>query len=802
MTLAEAAVLYAQKRSWHVFPLQAQDKRPIPGSNGFHDATNDPGIIAEWWDANPDHNIGIATGPASGLWILDVDPDPPKGGGLTGPAALDILEARHGALPPTRTCITGSGGAHYYYRWPEGRDCRNRQGIRIDGQLAALDVRADGGYVVAPPSIHPDTKKAYRWAEGHMDIAEAPAWLLDLFYPAKPTTTAQQVHIPASGDPARRYGERALQGACDDIIAAANRGESRHKAIYVAAASMGELIGGGVLFEEEVIAALTSAGEATGKDHREVARTVTDGIAKGKQSPRRPEPRKTRLEPWVGGPPEWMEEVPVPDDLGEPAPDSAAFTEAPPPAPEDAPADVAPSGYRLTDLGNARRLVAHMRGSYRWCKRMIDEGWMCWDGTRWVPDDTLAVLSEAKKIPAVIRRAAWNLSDDDERDAYLKHADKSESLNSLRAMVTLACSEPGVVSRQSEYDADHFLFATPTKTLNLRTATAYDPRREDMITRRGNVGFGAGSIECPTWLRFMDEITSGDRTLHAYLQRVAGYCMTGSTDEQCLFIAHGNGANGKGTFVETLRYIMGGYARTTQIETFVGRKQGQIPNDLAALVGVRMVTCSEPEDGVAFSEGLVKLVTGQDTITARFLNREFFDYQPTWKIMLLCNPKPVIRGVDNGIWRRIHLIPFEVTIPPERRDKNLKQKLLAEAPGILHWMLNGCAEWQRVGLAPPDAVVAATKSYRQEMDILSNFLEERCETSPDSRVGNTDLYKAFCAWCEDVGEHKRPQRWLTRQLFNRGFKQSRDASARRWDGLGLRDGVASTPRFGWSSAEA
>lgn len=455
----------------------------------------------------------------------------------------------------------------------------------------------------------------------------------------------------------------------------------------------------------------------------------------------------------------------------------------------------------LNDLGNARLLVQLHGKDIRWCESMPGSQWMVWDGSRWKPDNKKLVNRLASQLGAEWRdRAPPPVEDDiglDEkavalqkrRKAMLAHANKSESAASIRAAVELASSHEDIAVGKDAWDKDLWKFNTPDRTYDLDRMTSSRPKRTDFITRCARVGKDESG--CPTWLRFLDSIMGGDQDLVAFLQRAVGYCLTGSIREQKMFICYGKGANGKSTFMETIRHIMGDYATTVGINTFVDRKEGSIPNDLAALAGVRMVVCSENKKGAVLEESLIKLVTGGDPISARFLNKEFFDYIPAFKLWFLTNHKPVIIGEDEGVWRRPLLIPFTVTIPKEQRNQDLPQILQKEACGIMKWALDGLKEWRRIGLAPPPAVLAATEEYRREMDVLADFLVECCDVDEgvrSSRASNKEVYARYRKWAEEQGLRERSQKWLSTALKDRSFEQdsSRSDGQRWWIGFSLK----------------
>jgi putative DNA primase/helicase len=277
----------------------------------------------------------------------------------------------------------------------------------------------------------------------------------------------------------------------------------------------------------------------------------------------------------------------------------------------------------------------------------------------------------------------------------------------------------------------------------------------------------------------------GDANTISFLQRIVGYSLTGDTREQALFLLYGMGANGKTTFLEVLRYIWGDYAMCAEFGSFVASRSSNVRNDLARLAGARLVTAVESQFNRHLAEEVIKQITGGDTITARFLYGEYFEFRPQFKLFLATNHKPRVRGTDLAIWRRIHVIPFTVTIPGEDQDKALLEKLQREAAGILCWAMHGLADWRRSGLAPPATIVQATSEYRSEQDVLQLFIDERCIVDPEAQTSATELYAAYKAWCEAGGESTVCKRDLGLALQERGFQSRRNARSRKWIGIRL-----------------
>ncbi|PYR33175.1 MAG: hypothetical protein DMF90_21760, partial [Acidobacteria bacterium] len=444
-------------------------------------------------------------------------------------------------------------------------------------------------------------------------------------------------------------------------------------------------------------------------------------------------------------------------------------------------------GEHLTDLGNARRLVKRHGRDLRYVR--LWRAWLYWDGRRWVKDTTGEVERRAKETVASIYAEASASADEDLRKKLANHAMQSESAHRIEAMIRLAESEPEVVVTPEQLDADPWLLNVQNGTVDLRTGRLRPHQWEDLLTKLDPVDCQAGAA-CPTFEAFLDRIFAGDRDLIGFVQRAAGYSLTGDVSERVLFILHGIGANGKTTLQEVLRAACGDYAMRTPTETLLVKREGGIPNDVARLVGARFVTASEADDGKRMAEALVKDMTGGDTITARFMRAEFFEFRPQFKVWLATNHKPVIRGTDKGIWDRIRLVPFNVRIPDAEQDKQLLAKLRDELPGILRWAIEGCLAWQREGLGAPQAVKAATEDYRQEMDVLGRFIEESCLVDSSATVKSSALYEAYKKWCEANREFAVTQKAFSLRLVERGFTKTHHETGWWWYGIGLLTGQA------------
>jgi putative DNA primase/helicase len=290
---------------------------------------------------------------------------------------------------------------------------------------------------------------------------------------------------------------------------------------------------------------------------------------------------------------------------------------------------------------------------------------------------------------------------------------------------------------------------------------------------------------CPLWLGFLERIFDRKQALIDYVQRAVGYSMTGSTREQCWFLGYGRGQNGKTTFRECVKAALGDYAAVTESRTFLQERYEGVRNDLARLPGVRYLTCMETESGKKLAEGLVKLVTGGDTISARFLFHESFEFKPVFKLWLSANHKPRITGTDYATWRRIRLLDFSVTIPEDERDPDLLETLQQELSGILSWAVLGCRDWQRHGLGTPEEVTQATEDFRIEQDTLGAFIAECCEEDADAYVMVTAIYKAYEEWCKESGEKPLTKRDFSISLSEKGYGTDRKYRGRCRLGLRL-----------------
>ncbi len=451
--------------------------------------------------------------------------------------------------------------------------------------------------------------------------------------------------------------------------------------------------------------------------------------------------------------------------------------------------------YPHTDYGNAERLVAHHGDDIRYCYQQ--KNWYVWDGTRWALDDTGAVMRKAKATARAILHEADGVQDREKRDAILGWMKQSESAQKLKSMIDLAGSEEKVATSVNEFDQNPWLLNVENGTIDLQTGALKFHDRNDFITKKLPVRWIGLDERLPLWERFLDEATDGDKDLQAFLQRAVGYSLTGRTDEEVLFFVHGPAASGKSTFIEAVKSAMGDYCTTADFETFLKRSNtGGARNDIARLVGSRFVASIEVDEGKALAEGLIKSVTGGDTVSARFLFKEAFEFVPVFKLWLVANDAPDVKAGDDAMWRRILRVPFEHVVPKDKRDPQVKAQLKnpeIAGPAILAWAVRGCLDWQKDGLKIPDAVTNATEEYRKEMNPLSDFITDYCTVDTNDHVlwePTANLRQAYLEWgrSNGAGQHINDRQFgkLMREMdCQPESRQFAGTKTRGWQGVRL-----------------
>jgi len=463
----------------------------------------------------------------------------------------------------------------------------------------------------------------------------------------------------------------------------------------------------------------------------------------------------------------------------------------------------------LTDLGNARRLIAIHGQDLLHCAGL---GWMIWDGRRWERDSTGAVQRRAKSIAStwasdseIVLSTLRFAVDDEERDAIEGRAgtvaawSKScESAHTLRAVLEVASTEPGVPIAVDQFDSNPWLFNARNGTIDLRTGELRPHRREDLLRAICPVSYDPDA-RLPEWEDFLDQVTGGDGDLQRYLQKLVGYSMTGLTEEELLPALIGPGGSGKSTFIGAIRNAFGpDYTMTANFDLFIKKRSASSgPNpELARLAGARIVFSIEVDDGRELAHGLLKTVTGGDAIVARFCYRDEFEYEPRFTLVLVANDLPITDADDSGMERRLRVVPFVHPLPPEERDPAVKTLLTNPSiagPAILAWGVRGCLLWQSEGLGEPPAVTQATQDHRGSLDFMAAFLEECCDFDPYFQVASAKLYGEYHTWAVDNGEFPiLTNVAFGRKLAKKGFQSGKVDGHRGWRGLTIK------PRSGWA----
>jgi putative DNA primase/helicase len=423
-----------------------------------------------------------------------------------------------------------------------------------------------------------------------------------------------------------------------------------------------------------------------------------------------------------------------------------------------------------SDSDIALRYVERSNGDAVWCETW--GRWLLWEGTRWRKDETLAVLDQVRSICAV---SAHELLSNPNSKTQASQAARLTSYRTITAVERLARTDRRVSTHPDEWDADQWALNTPGGIVDLRSGQIRAHTRADKITKSTSV---APAGDCPTWRQFLQTATAGDTELQAFLQRMCGYMLTGSVREHALFFVYGTGGNGKGTFLNTVTSILADYQVVSSAETFTESKSDRHETEVARLVGARLVSAQETEEGKRWAESRIKALTGGDPISARFMRQDYFTFLPQFKLLIVGNHKPAFRSVDEAIRRRLHLIPFTVSIPAGERDPYLPEKLKSEAAGILQWMIDGCLEWQRIGLSPPAIVKDSTDIYLEDEDSIQQWIDEECVLDAPVFTAFKDLFESWTRWAERNGEFVGSQKRLAGKLEGRGFRRDRRGGVR------------------------
>lgn len=681
----EQAVALAEL-GFAVFPVVPNEKKPLT-KNGFKDASKSAAVVRNAFAKYKNPNIGLRTGAASGVACLDIDVK----NGAKGRESLALLKG----LPPTLTVTTPSGGWHLYYLYPEG-------GLRSkNGTLPGIDLKADGGYVLAVGSSIDG--KPYEYLDPEAPIAALPE------------------HILAQLRELLGQSRKAKASAVAGTISEGKRNST--------------------------LTSLAGTMRRKGKNQEEIAAALKV-INDKRCSPPLPSEEVERIAASVANYPVGLSD----DDQDDAVP---------------------PMGF--TEDGLAADFTDRHADDWRYVAAF--GSWLFWNGLRWAKENTLKAFDQARFI---CREAAA-------RCRKAKIAAKLSTAATVAAVERMAKADRRHAGTIEQWDANTRLLNTPGGIVDLNTFEVRPNRREDFMTKITLAKPGRADDKAPIWRGFLHDISDGDRALEEYLARIAGYCLTGDTGEHALFFFYGTGANGKSVFLNTLAAILGDYATNAPMDTFLEAKNERHPTDLAGLRGARLVTSIEVEKGRRWAEAKIKSLTGGDRISARFMRQDFFEYTPQFKLLIAGNNKPSIRDVDEAMRRRMHLIPFTTTVPPQRRDPRLHKRLLEEKDGILRWAIEGCMAWQQEGLKPPARVLAATEEYLEAEDALGRWLEEACEKNPSVQTTSNELFASWKVWSERVGEFTGTLRKFSDDLSKRGFARWRSGSRRGFAGIVLKD---------------
>ena len=415
------------------------------------------------------------------------------------------------------------------------------------------------------------------------------------------------------------------------------------------------------------------------------------------------------------------------------------------------------------DTGNADRFIDRYGHLYK--HSYITNKFYIYDGQKWKVDDRGAIrklideMIESIKNEKVIH--SEDVTEEEAREAFQKYYKKTRGTQSKKNIMNELMHRKTVTP--DEFDKDDMLLNVANGYVDLTSRELYKHDINRMFSQIANTDYSE-KMQPAVWLDFLNDIFAGDQEVIRYIQKALGYSLTGSTREQVMFILFGKGRNGKSIFVETIAEILGDYSNNMQAKSLMVKKNDNVNTDIARLSKARFVTSSEPNEGFRFDEGLIKQITGGDKVTARFLYAEEFEYTPKFKIWVSTNHKPIIRGTDDGIWRRLVLIPFDVQIPEEKVDKDLKYKLLREAPAILNWMAEGAYMWMREGLELPEKLKDAGQTYRTEMDVVEQFIQEKCKRAEDVRETGKALYEEYKKWADENNEYKMDKNKFGKKL--------------------------------------
>lgn len=765
------AIAYA-KEGYKVLPLNpdcppsycepgcSKPKSPLSALviHGLSEATTDLATITRWFTERPDANIGIANR-ASGILTIDLDTHSADADGIK---YFDQLK-RDEKYPNTPLQLTPgglSGGRHLIFKHPHDVDVRAKierlNPETKQKEATGVETRSAAYIVAAPSVVH---GKAYKWLKGYSLLdrqpLELPDWLLP--YIARPLRLVIDSNSDAFIDDGIEARERLIAALREFGVVAQG---DRNASVYKCGCISKEI---GVSQHVAVEHITEHLKMETPLTRSEIEKTVASAYLRSQNAQGSKNPDKV-FAPFAPSAPS------TPSAKAEASQVESSHVEAP--------RAVSPQmeiphqhDYPGLDASNAARLATKFGHSMRWLQ--TSKTWLIWDGKRWLSDNKAVPKACALEIAKLLWRSA---STEEER----KHAYKSGSKSAVEGMLSLA--QPLIAVTEDELDKGPFLLNCNNGTLDLRSGALLPHNSGQLITKLAPVDYDPNA-KAPRFEQFLKEIFGGSSALIEFVQRALGSCLTGSVADQKLFIPFGQGANGKSTLMNAVREILGSYAHETA-PTLLTKGQQSGPNEATyKLKGIRFATTVESDEGDHLNETLVKQLTGGDPITTRPLWGHLITFEPTHKLWLVTNHRPRIKSQTEAIWRRIRIIPFDVQIPGELRDRHLAEKLRAEYPGILAWLVSGCLKWQQSGLTEPSEVMQATCEYREEEDKLARFIDECCYCDPAVSVQLKDLHACYQLWCRANHESELPKNTFTTRLKEKGIEEKRTNRGQRLIGI-------------------
>lgn len=682
------AALEYLRRGWSVFPL-LNKHRPLVKLKQYAERPPSAEEVRAWWYERPDAWVGVLLGPVSGVVRIDAD----------GPVPLELLSS----LPQSSEFATPSGGRGWLFEYDPNLSMGREVLWSGDGPHQELRYQSAGCYTVLPPS------PGYSWVSSSPSVGPLPGPVKDALLSAATAAVLKSLereYAPTATVPEPAVMLEALAHIpADDRDTWIKVGFALHSA-------------GDEHLEHWVAWSRTSSKFVEGECEHLWAKFKRDGGVT---------PRYITCLAKKHG---WY---------------SAKFHEP------------------LTDVGNGRVLTRSLNGRGLYCREW--DRWLVWDGARWCEDGQLEVEAAAKKVvrdryQAALKSFAAKLAKCADQ-AELKRTEtamrqvlgwcmKSEDARHVHAAIDMARSEAGAYASFRKLNCHPYLLNCANGTLDLRSGelSPHDP--EQMLTQLCPTEYDPDA-DCPRWRQFLDEVFAGDGELIESIQRLFGYCITGSVDQHVLPIFYGTGRNGKSTMERTLKHVLGPDYCCTAPQNFLAlSRYEQHPTKLVVLYSKRVVFDVETGDAMRLNEELVKRLTGGDPIQARRMHENFWEFDPTHKLVMLTNNEPHVQGTDTAIWSRLKKWPFDVSFLG-REEQGLDERLRSEAKGVLAWLVQGCFEWQRVGLGEPKAVAEATAAYRHEQDHVGQFIDSCLVRDPAGRVRTDELMRLYTVWCAANG---------------------------------------------------